>query len=68
MLEMKWRWNESDRLICVKVEIERYMLNVVSGYAPHVDCELEEKKKSRNELDGVIDTIPGGESSVGSRL
>ena len=29
---------ESDRLMCVKVEIDREMVIVVSGYAPQVGC------------------------------
>ena len=30
----------SDRLMCLKVEIEGEMLKVVSGYDPQVGCEL----------------------------
>lgn len=55
---------ESDRLMCVKVEIEGVMINVVSGYAPQVGCELEEKEKFWNELDRVIESIPRGERVV----
>ena len=36
------------------------MLNVVSGYAPQLSCELAEKEKFWNELDGVIQSIPRG--------
>ncbi|KAK3513022.1 hypothetical protein QTP70_000183 [Hemibagrus guttatus] len=35
----------SDRVMSLKLEIEGVMLNVVSGYAPQVGCELEEKKR-----------------------
>ncbi|KAK3516233.1 hypothetical protein QTP70_006378 [Hemibagrus guttatus] len=34
----------SDRVMSLKLEIEGVMLNVVSGYAPQVGCELEEKE------------------------
>ena len=51
---------ESDWLMCVKVEIEGEIMNVVSRYAPQVGCELEEKKRFWSELDGVIDNIPRG--------
>ena len=34
---------ELDRLMCVKVEIEGALLNVVSSYAHQVSLELEEK-------------------------
>ncbi|XP_019721309.1 uncharacterized protein LOC109513350 [Hippocampus comes] len=55
---------ESDRLMCVKVEIEGVMMNVVSGYAPQVGCELEEKEKFWNEMDRVTESIPRGERVV----
>ena len=38
------------------------MVSVVSGYAPQVGCELEEK--IWNELDRVIESIPRGETVV----
>ncbi|KAK3569179.1 hypothetical protein QTP86_026006 [Hemibagrus guttatus] len=34
----------SDRVMSLKLEIEGVMLNVVSGYATQVGCELEEKE------------------------
>ncbi|MCJ8742384.1 hypothetical protein PDJAM_G00081420 [Pangasius djambal] len=40
------------------------MLNVVSGYAPQVHCELEEKERFWSELDEVIESIPRGERVV----
>jgi len=39
-------------------------MNVVSGYAPQVGCELEEKEKFWNELDWVVESIPRGEKVV----
>ncbi|KAK3543987.1 hypothetical protein QTP70_032746, partial [Hemibagrus guttatus] len=54
----------SDRVMSLKLEIEGVMLNVVSGYAPQVGCELEEKERFWSELDGVIESIPTGERVV----
>ncbi|KAK2919253.1 hypothetical protein Q8A73_003624 [Channa argus] len=50
----------SNRLMSLKLEIEGVMFNVVSGYAPQVGCELEEKKKFWSELDEVMQSIPTG--------
>ncbi|MCJ8743810.1 hypothetical protein PDJAM_G00098470 [Pangasius djambal] len=54
----------SDRVMSLKLEIEGVMLNVVSGYAPQVGCELEEKERFWSELDEVIENIPTGERVV----
>ncbi|KAK3541918.1 hypothetical protein QTP86_008096 [Hemibagrus guttatus] len=54
----------SDRVMSLKVEIEGVMLNVVSGYAPQVGCELEEKERFWSELDEVMESIPTGERVV----
>ncbi|MCJ8733957.1 hypothetical protein PDJAM_G00229740 [Pangasius djambal] len=54
----------SDRVMSLKLEIEGVMLNVVSGYAPQVGCELEEKERFWSELDEVIESIPMGERVV----
>ncbi|KAK3560349.1 hypothetical protein QTP86_006433 [Hemibagrus guttatus] len=51
----------SDRVMSLKLEIEGVMLNVVSGYAPQVGCELEEKERFWSELDEVMESIPAGE-------
>ncbi|KAK3539760.1 hypothetical protein QTP70_013192 [Hemibagrus guttatus] len=48
----------------VKRVSNRVMLNVVSGYAPQVGCELEEKERFCSELDEVIESIPTGERVV----
>ncbi|KAK3508090.1 hypothetical protein QTP70_013444 [Hemibagrus guttatus] len=48
----------------LKLEIEGVMLNVVSGYAPQVGCELEEKERFWSELDDVMESIPTGERVV----
>ncbi|KAK3522940.1 hypothetical protein QTP86_009709 [Hemibagrus guttatus] len=54
----------SDRVMSLKLEIEGVMLNVVSGYAPQVGCELEEKERFWIELDEVMESIPTGERVV----
>ncbi|KAK3562913.1 hypothetical protein QTP86_011136 [Hemibagrus guttatus] len=53
----------SDRVMSLKIEIEGVMLNV-SGYAPQVGCELEEKERFWSELDEVMESIPTGERVV----
>ncbi|KAK3571349.1 hypothetical protein QTP86_008270 [Hemibagrus guttatus] len=54
----------SDRVMSLKLEIEGVMLNVVSGYAPQVGCELEEKERFWSELGEVMASIPMGERVV----
>ncbi|KAK3544791.1 hypothetical protein QTP86_027552 [Hemibagrus guttatus] len=54
----------SDRVMSLKLEIEGVMLNVVSGYAPQVGCELEEKERFWSELDEVMESFPTGERVV----
>ncbi|KAK3524437.1 hypothetical protein QTP70_028665, partial [Hemibagrus guttatus] len=54
----------SDKVMSLKLEIEGVMLNVVSGYAPQVGCELEEKERFWSELDEVMESIPTGERVV----
>ncbi|KAK3566841.1 hypothetical protein QTP86_004554 [Hemibagrus guttatus] len=54
----------SDRVMSLKLEIEGVMLNVVSGYAPQVGCELEEKDRFWSELDEVMESIPTSERMV----
>ncbi|KAK3549868.1 hypothetical protein QTP86_015490 [Hemibagrus guttatus] len=51
----------SDRVMSLKLEIERVMLNVVSGYAPQIGCE---KERFWSELDKVMESIPTGERVV----
>ncbi|XP_051806753.1 uncharacterized protein LOC127534762 [Acanthochromis polyacanthus] len=54
----------SDRVMSLKLEIEGVMFNVVSGYAPQVGCEREEKEKFWLELDEVMQSIPISERAV----
>ncbi|KAK2920086.1 hypothetical protein Q8A73_002290 [Channa argus] len=52
-------------LMSLKLEVEGVMFNVVSGYAPQVGCELEEKEKFWSELDEVMQSIPRGRRVLG---
>ncbi|KAK3508196.1 hypothetical protein QTP70_017107 [Hemibagrus guttatus] len=64
VLEMK---RVSDGVMSLKLEIEGVMLNVVSGYARQVGCELEEKERFWSELDEVMESIPtGGRVVIGA--
>ena len=36
-------WRVTDRIICLKMEVDGVMLNVISAYAPQVGCIREEK-------------------------
>ena len=58
---------ESNRLMCAKVEIEVVILKVFSGYVPQVGCELEEKEKFWNALSDR-EHPQGRKCSAGSRL
>ena len=40
----------SDRAMCMKLEIEGVLFNVISAYAPQVGCNTEEKEEFWNEL------------------
>ena len=50
--------------MCLKLEIECVMFNVLSGSSPQVDWELEEKEKYWLELDEVLQSIPSRERLV----
>ncbi|KAK3542543.1 hypothetical protein QTP86_028679, partial [Hemibagrus guttatus] len=54
----------SDTVMSLKLEIEGVMLNVVSGYAPQVGCELEDTERFWSELDEVMESISTGERVV----
>ncbi|XP_065675780.1 craniofacial development protein 2-like [Hydra vulgaris] len=44
----------SDRVICVKLDIDGVVMNVISAYAPQVGCDIEEKEEFWRELDEVV--------------
>ncbi|XP_065642811.1 uncharacterized protein LOC136074421 [Hydra vulgaris] len=49
---------ESDRVICVKLEIDGVVMNGISAYAPQVGCDTEEKKEFWRDLDEVALQVP----------
>ena len=44
-------WRVTDRIICLKMEPDGVMLNVISAYAPQVGCIREEKETFWLDLD-----------------
>ncbi|KAI5090312.1 eukaryotic translation initiation factor 4 gamma 3 isoform X8 [Silurus meridionalis] len=51
-------------VMIVKVEVEGMMINVISGYAPQVGCEMRWKERFWSELDDVVDGVPRKERLV----
>ena len=54
----------SDRLMAMKLEVNRSILNIVSAYAPQVNNSMEEKNDFRENLDGLIESISTEERIV----
>ncbi|XP_065645226.1 uncharacterized protein LOC136075718 [Hydra vulgaris] len=48
----------SDRVICVKLEIDGVVVNVINAYAPQVGCDMEEREEFWKELDDVVLQVP----------
>ena len=57
-------WRVTDRIICLKMELDGVMLNVISAYAPQVGCICEEKKAFWLNLDQTMEKIPKNERIV----
>ena len=57
-------WRVTDRIICLKMEVDGVMLNVISAYAPLVGCIREEKKEFWLDLDETVEKIPKNERIV----
>ena len=51
-------WRVTDRIICLKMELDGVMLNVISAYAPQVGCIREEKEAFWLDLDETVEKIP----------
>ena len=47
----------SDRLMAMKLEVKRSILNIVSAYAPHVNSGMEEKNGFWEDLDELIESV-----------
>ena len=54
----------SDRLMAMKLEVKRSILNIVSAYVPQVNNSLEEKNDFWEDLDGLIESISKEERIV----
>ena len=57
-------WRVSERIICLKMELDGVMLNVISAYAPQVGCIREEKETFWLDLDETVKKIPRNERIV----
>ena len=53
-----------DRLIAIKLEVKRSILNIVSAYAPQVNNNMEEKNDFWEDLDGLIESVSKEEKIV----
>ena len=51
-------WRVTDKIICLKMELDGVMLNVISAHAPQVGCIREEKKAFWLDLDETVEKIP----------
>ena len=47
----------TDRMACLKMELDGVMLNVISAYAPQVGCIREEKEAFWLDLDETVEKI-----------
>ena len=54
----------SDRLMAMKLEVNGFILNIVSAYAPQVNNSMEEKNDFWEDLDGLIESISTEERIV----
>ena len=57
-------WRIIDRIICLKMELDGVMLNVISAYARQVGYIREEKKTFWLDLDETVEKIPRNERVV----
>ena len=54
----------TDRIICLKMELDGVMLNVISACAPQVGCIREEKEAFWLNLDETVEKIPKNKKIV----
>ena len=57
-------WRATDRIICLKMELDGVMLNFISAFAPQVGCIREEKEAFWLDLDETVETIPKNKKIV----
>ena len=48
-------WRVTDRIICLEMELDGVMLNVISAYAPQIGCICEEKEAFWLDLDETVE-------------
>ena len=51
-------WRVTDRIICLKMELDGVVLNVISTYVPQVGCIREEKETFWLDLHETVEKIP----------
>ena len=54
----------SDRLMTMRLEVKRSILNILSAYAPQVNNSMGEKNDFWEDLDGLIESISKEERIV----
>ena len=57
-------WRVTDRILCLKMELDSVMLNVISAYAPWLGRKREEKEAFWLDLDETVEKIPKNERIV----
>ena len=57
-------WRVTDRIICLKMELDGVMLNVINAYAPKVGNIRKEKEAFWLDLDKTVEKIPKNERIV----
>ena len=54
----------SDKLMAIKLEVKRSILNIVNACAPQVNNSMEEKNDIWEDLDGLIESVSKQERIV----
>ena len=57
-------WRVTDWIICLKIELDGVMLNVISAHAPQVGTIRKEKEAFWLDLDETVEKIPKNERIV----
>ena len=57
-------YRESDRVMSMMLEIEGVGINIVSAYAPQVDCDMEEKDEFWERVEEGLERLPKEERVI----
>ena len=57
-------WRVTDSIICLKIELDGVMLNVIRAYAPQMGCIREEKEALSLDLDEIVEKVPKNKKIV----